>query len=113
MSRFVTRIDPNSPAIRRKAARYERKLQQVLELARKRDRRCGEALKTLYREARVERFSAKFPHRLSVIAFESPPFRGGLYEMFDWKNLDVSSVSELADGLMHSLREGLRRSSSK
>ena len=109
MGRIADRLDPNSPAIRRKAARYERKLEQALRLAEKRDRRCSEVLKTLYRGARVEKLSAKFPHRLSVIAFESPPFRGGLYEMFYWKSLDASSVSELADGLMWSLRENVRR----
>jgi len=109
MSRITERLDPNAPAIQRKAALYERKLQQALKLAEKRDRRCSEVLKTLYREARVEKLSAKFPHRLSVIAFESPPFRGGLYEMFYWKKLDVSSVSELANDLIWSLRENVRR----
>ena len=109
MSRITARLDPNSPAIQRKAARYERKLEQALKLAQKRDRRCSEVLKTLYKDARVEKLSAKFPHRLSVIAFESPPFRGGLYEMFYWKSLDVSSVSDLAEELMWSLRESVRR----
>ena len=109
MTRITERLDPNSPAIRRKAARYERKLEQALRLAQKRDRRCGDVLRTLYKEARVEKLSAKFPHRLSVIAFESAPLRGGLYEMFYWKSLDASSVSELADGLMWSLRENIRR----
>jgi hypothetical protein len=112
MNRFTARLDPNSPAIRRKAARYERKLQQVVAFAAKRDRRCNSALKALYKNARVEKLSAKFPHRLSVIAFDCPPFRGRLYEMFYWKSLDTFSVSELADGLMLSLRENIRRMSS-
>jgi hypothetical protein len=113
MSRITARLDPNSPAIRRKAARYERKLEQALKLARKRDRRCSDVLKTLYRDARVEKLSAKFPRRLSVIAFESPPFHGGLYKMFYWKSLDTSSISELADDLMWSLREDARRKNAR
>jgi hypothetical protein len=113
MSRITERLDPNAPAIRRKAALYERKLQQALKLAEKRDRRCSDLIKTLYREARVEKLSAKFPHRLSVITFDSPPFRGGLYEMFYWKNLEIPSVSELANGLMWSLRENVRRRRTK
>lgn len=57
MSRIVARIDPDFPAIQRKTARYERKLEQALSLARKRDRRCGEVLKRYIGHCfRVRRF---------------------------------------------------------
>jgi hypothetical protein len=102
------RIDPNSPGIKRKAARYERKLRRVLLLAARVSGRRDPVLARLYREAKVEGVNARFPTTTSVIAFETPPFRGGLYEMYDWSGLDGFSEAELAASLAWAIAQSLK-----
>jgi hypothetical protein len=72
------------------------------------DSRRSATLARLYREAKVEGISERRPAKIATIAFESPPFRGGLYEMFEWQNLDLYPESFFAEGLARGLRERLR-----
>ena len=102
-------VDPNSPGIRRRAKRYELKLRRVLAIAARMDSRRNPVLARLYREARVEGISQRLPTKTSIIAFEAPPFRGGLYEMYEWQNLDLFPERQLAESLAWGLRESVRR----
>jgi hypothetical protein len=87
---------------------YERKLRRVLALAARMDSRKSAILARLYREARVEGIDERWPAKIATIAFEAPPFRGGLYEMFEWKNLELYPESFFAEGLAWGLGERLR-----
>jgi hypothetical protein len=112
MSYLKHRVSPTSPGIRRKARHYELKLKRILTLAARQDSRRSAVLATLYREARVEGINARMPARMAIIHFESPPFMGGLYEMYPWKSLDLFSERELADSLAWGLRENVRHQKS-
>jgi hypothetical protein len=102
------RVDPNSPGIRRKAMHFERKLRRILTMAARQDSRRSNVLARLYREARVEGISQRFPTKTAIISFEAPPFRGGLYEMYEWQSLELFPESWHAEGLAWGLRERVR-----
>ena len=108
MSLRFRQVDPKSPGIRRRAKRYELKLRRVLAIAARMDSRRSAVLARLYSEARVEGISERHPTKTSIIAFEAPPFHGGLYEMYDWQNLDLFPDSLLAESLAWMLRERVK-----
>jgi hypothetical protein len=46
----------------------------------------------------------------ATVSFSAPPFRGGLHQIYDWANVEESTVLELAEVIAWSLGESLRRS---
>jgi hypothetical protein len=46
--------------------------------------------------------------RRGIVSFTAPPFRGGLYYLYDWESLDRLSARELAEALGEGLWERVR-----
>jgi len=67
-------------------------------------------LAALYRTAQVEGIGLALRMKKAVVTFTEPPFRGGLHQIYDWKNLDELSDLELAELISWSLRESLCQS---
>jgi hypothetical protein len=94
--------------MRRRAARYEKKLQRALALATKRESRKSPVIAVLYKTARIEGYGTQ-KERRAVIVFSEPPFRGDLYQIYDWGTLEGYSERDLAAVLAWSLRQSVRR----
>ncbi len=58
----------------------------------------------------MEGVDSKLRMKKSTVSFSAPPFRGGLHQIYDWANVEESTVLELAEGIAWSLGESLRRS---
>jgi hypothetical protein len=101
------KVNPASPAIARRARRYEVKLRRALALAAKRSPR-DPVLAVLYGSAEVEGLDSRLMMKKAAVTFTERPFRGGLHQIYDWRTLDELSERELADGISWSLRESLR-----
>ena len=99
-----------SPRVQRLAKRYEMKIRRALTLAAKRESRKSPVIAALYKTARVEG-SQSLRIREATIVFSEPPFRGGLYQIYDWQALEDYSERDLAAVLAWSLRQSVRRAS--
>ena len=102
-------VSLSSPAIARRARRYELKLRKALTIAARRHSRKDPRLAALYRGAQIEGLGSKLRMKKAVVTFTAPPFRGGHHQIYDWATLDEYSTLELAELLAWSLRESLRR----
>jgi hypothetical protein len=103
-------VDPSSPAIARKARRYEMKLRRALAIAARRNSPGDLRLTELYAGATVEGVDSKLRMKKGTVTFSTAPFRGGLHQIYDWATLEENTVIELAEIIGWSLRESLRRS---
>jgi hypothetical protein len=101
-------INPSSPAIVRKARRYEMKLRKALAIAARRDFRRDSRLAALYAGAKVEGVASILRMKKAVVSFYTTPFGGGLHQIYDWTSVEEYTVLDLAADIAWSLRESLR-----
>jgi hypothetical protein len=101
-------VNLSSPGVLRRARRYKLKLRQALAIAAKRDTRKDPRLAALYASAQIEGVDSKLRMKKGVVCFSAPPFRGGLFQIYDWSSLDDCSVRDLAESIAWSLRQSLR-----
>jgi hypothetical protein len=101
-------INLSSPAIRRRAVRCEKKLGRAVALAAKHESRKSPVIAALYKTARVKG-SQSLRIREATLVFSEPPFREGLYQIYDWQALVDYSERDLAAVLAWSLRQSVRR----
>ena len=101
-------VDPKAPGMRRLARHYEFKLRRILAFASRRESRRDPEIANLYKTAKVEGISPRFPTRSASIEFRAPPLRGTLFEIYKWADLDGFSEREHAASLAWALREQVR-----
>ncbi len=75
-------MNPSSPGIDRQANRYEKRLRAALSLAAKRDSRKSPTNKAIYATVRTVKGFRRA--REAIIEFTAAPFRGGLFQSYDW-----------------------------
>jgi hypothetical protein len=86
------------------------KLLKALTIAARRHSSSDPRLAELYAGAKVEGVDSKLRMKKATVSFSAAPFRGGLHQIYDWADVEESTVVELAAGIAWSLRESLRRS---
>ena len=95
------------------AARCEQRLTTALGIACKRASRSRRTIRLLLATATVEGFAQPGRNRAGVIRFSASPFRGGLYQIWGWNQVDSLSDSELASWVSLALREAVREKESR
>ena len=78
-------------------------------LAARRNSSGDSRLAALYAGAKVEGVDSKLRMKKATVTFSTTPFRGGLHQIYDWADVEASTVLELAANIAWSLRESLRR----
>jgi hypothetical protein len=101
-------VNPSAPDIARKARRYEMKLGKALAIAARRDSSNDPRMAELYATAKVEGVDSTLRTKQATVTFSTTPFRGGYHQIYDWTNVEESTVLELAESIGWSLRRALR-----
>ena len=86
------------------------KLRKVLTIAARTNSSGDSRMTELHAGAAVEGVDSKLRMKKATITFSTTPFRGGLHQIYDWTDVEDSTVFELAGSIAWSLRESLRRS---